>query len=96
MPRRFSANHTHLYPGALLRSLDAPDAASRGEDALVEFSDGVTVTGRWSAAAVDAFVLRLPPYRTGRGTAIDAKAWRLVPAQDEPGTFRVKERLPAG
>ena len=94
MPGRLSANHTHLYPGALLRSLDALDASSRGEDAQVEFSDGVSVAGRWSAAAVDAFVLRLSSYRTGRGTGIGAKAWCLVPTQD-PGTFRVKERLPA-
>ncbi|KRE89064.1 hypothetical protein ASG87_05840 [Frateuria sp. Soil773] len=96
MLRRFSANHTHLYPGAFLRALDALGGAmpSRGDGMLVEFSDGVVATGRLQEADGDAVVLRMPGYRTRRGTDVAPKAWRLVPA-DEPGQMKVQGRLPA-
>lgn len=44
---RLSANNIHLYPGALLRSLDDPSGArlSAGDELLVEFSDGVLASG---------------------------------------------------
>lgn len=65
---RFSANNTHLYPGALLRCLDAPGEAclSAGDELLVEFSDGVVAGGRLLRAEPDAAVLQMPGYRTSR------------------------------
>ena len=93
---RFSANHTHLYPGALLRRLDASGDTrlSPGDEMLVEFSDGVLATGRLLEADKDTAVLQMPGYRTQRGTNVVARAWRLVTA-DELGLLRVNKRLPS-
>ncbi|OZI37894.1 hypothetical protein CAL29_05870 [Bordetella genomosp. 10] len=93
---RFSANHTHLYPGARLRCLDTPDDTrlSADDDMLVEFSDGVLATGCLLEAHKDFAVLRMPAYRTQHGTDVAARAWRLAPA-GEPGHIRVQKRLPA-
>ncbi|MFT4255986.1 MAG: hypothetical protein QM599_03375 [Pseudoxanthomonas sp.] len=96
MLSRFSANHTHLYPGALLRRLDNEGDARLppGGEMLVEFSDGVVATGRLLEADRDAFVLRMPDYRTQRGTNVRARTWRLA-STGEPGLLRVQKRLPA-
>lgn len=57
---RFSVNHTHLYPGALMRSLDVAHKVTwmPGEDVQVEFSDGVLACGQVLRA--DATVLHVP------------------------------------
>jgi hypothetical protein len=64
---RFSANHTHLYPGALLRCLDTPGEArlSAGDELLVEFSDGASASGARR------------PWPRGRGASLRAErpAW---------------------
>jgi len=93
---RFSANHTHLYPGAFLRSLDAPSQAclAPGDAMLVEFSDGVLASGQLPEAGSNAAVLQMPVYRTQRGTTVSARAWRLVPA-GESGLIRIQKRLSA-
>lgn len=93
---RFSANHTHLYPGAFLRSLEVSGESrlSPGDEVRVEFSDGVFATGQLLEASTDTAVLQMPPYRTRRGTDVAARTWHLVPA-DEPGRIRVQKRLPA-
>ena len=94
---RFSANNTHLYPGALLRRLDAPDDASfsAGDDLVVEFSDGMHVSGRLLEAesGSGAAVLQMPGYRTQRRTTVAARTWRIAPCS-EPGLMRVEKRLP--
>jgi hypothetical protein len=92
---RFSANHTHLYPGAFLRLLDTAGdlRLSSGEDVLVEFSDGVSASGRVLEADAHAAVLQMSSYRTQRRTDVAARTWRLVPT-DEPGVLRVQRRLP--
>lgn len=66
---RISANHTHLYPGALLRHLDAAHGAawSPGDDVQVEFSDGMTAFGRLIEAEPNVVVLEVSAYRTRRG-----------------------------
>jgi len=94
--RRFSANHTHLYPGAFLRPLDG-DAArlSAGDDVLVEFSDGAVVSGHLLEADPDAIVLQMPTYRTRRGTEVEAKAWRVV-VEGAARLMRVQKRVPMG
>lgn len=57
---RFSANDSHLYPGALLRDLDASREMplSSGDELLVEFSDGVIARGRLLEVGTDAVVLQ--------------------------------------
>ncbi|MFT3718230.1 hypothetical protein [Pseudorhodoferax sp.] len=92
---RFSANNTHLYPGALLRSLDAPGkgALSAGDALLVEFSDGVAASGQLLHAGPNAAVLQMPAYRTRRQTTVAARSWRLVPG-GTPGLVRVQTPLP--
>ncbi|HCF1728988.1 hypothetical protein ACYTSM_02025 [Pseudomonas aeruginosa] len=79
---RFSANNTHLYPGAVLRSLDAPSEArlSAGDELLVEFSDGIVASGRLLQGEPNAAVLQMPTYRTQRRTAVAARTWRIAPA----------------
>ena len=93
---RFSANNTHLYPGAVLRSLDAPGEArlSAGDELMVEFSDGILAGGRLLQAEPNAAVLQVPSYRTQRKTTVAARTWRIVPG-GEPGLLKVHKRLPA-
>jgi hypothetical protein len=91
---RFSASNTHLYPGAFLRSLEAPDETrlSTGDGVLVEFSDGVFVNAQLLDATPTTATLQIPGYHTRRGTMVAARTWRIVPA-DKPGLVRVQERL---
>ena len=93
---RFSANNTHLYPGAMLRSLDAPGEArlSAGDELLVEFSDGIVVSGQLLQAEPNAAVLQVPSYHTQRRTKVAERTWRLVPG-GEAGLVRVQKRLPS-
>ncbi|MFT3814364.1 MAG: hypothetical protein QM740_13450 [Acidovorax sp.] len=93
---RFSANNTHLYPGALLRSLDTPGEArlSVSDEVLVEFSDGITVSGRLLQAEPNAAVVQLPSYRTQHKTTVAERTWRIAPG-GEAGLVRVQKRLPA-
>jgi hypothetical protein len=85
---RFSANHTHLYPGALLRCLDTPGEArlSAGDELLVEFSDGLL------EAQADGAVLQMPAHRTRRATTVAARTWRITPG-GTPGLVRIHRRI---
>lgn len=91
---RFSANNTHLYPGAFLRCLDTVSEMNlkEGDELLVEFSDGVIVNGQLLHANAEAVTLQLPTYRAGHGTDVAERTWRIVPG-DEPGFMHVKKRL---
>ena len=93
---RFSANNTHLYPGALLRSLDAPseNRLSAGDELQVEFSDGVVAIGQLRQADAHAAVLAMPAYRSRHGTTVTERTWCMVPG-GESGLVRVQKRLPA-
>ena len=93
---RFSANNTHLYPGAVLRSLDARSEAhlSAGDELLMEFSDGIVTSGRLLQAEPNAAVLQMPTYRTQHKTTVAARTWRIMPG-GEAGLVRVQARLPA-
>jgi len=94
---RFSANNTHLYPGAMLLSLDAPSKRrlSAGDELLVEFSDGITTSGRLLQVESNAAVLHLSSYQTQRKTTVAKRTWRIAPG-GEAGLVRVQKRLPAG
>jgi hypothetical protein len=93
---RFSANNTHLYPGAVLRSLDAHSEAhlSAGDELLVEFSDGIAACGRLLQAEPNVAVLQMPSYCTRRQTTVAARRWRIAPG-GKAGLVRVQTRLPA-
>lgn len=95
MALRFSANNTHLYPGAILRHLDKHHALkpSSDDDILIEFSDGILAEGQLQSVEADGIVLRVPPYRTQKGTVVETRCWRIV-RRDEPGEWRVQKRLP--
>ncbi|EPX79643.1 hypothetical protein [Salipiger mucosus] len=75
------AHHTHLYPGAMGRVL-----SGRPDDGpvMLTLADGVRATGR-----LEGDRLLIEAHRTGRGTRIAAKAWRV--AFDDDG-FRVTAR----
>ncbi len=94
MLRRYSANNTHLYPGALLRVPDDDDRSepSPGDEAVIEFSDGVIVNARWLEAGADGLVLRMPAWRTERGTEVEARTWRITPG-DETDVLKVGKRV---
>lgn len=91
----FSANNTHLYPGASLRSLDPPGDIrfSAGNKLLVEFNDGVLISGLLLEAESDTAVLRMPGYRTQRRTTVAERTWHIGPG-GEPGLVRVQKHLP--
>ncbi len=91
---RLAANHTHLYPGALLRCLDAPAGArlARGDRAAVELADGTLALGRFAAVDCASAALDMQPHRTHRGAQVAARRWRVVPG-GEPGLLRVRRRL---
>ena len=98
MLRRFSANDTHLYPGALLRGLDAPDEAGLAADdeVLVEFSDGMHARGRVLKAGPDGAELWIPAWLTLRKTMVAQRRWRVAPGHetdDGAGSLRVLKRL---
>lgn len=91
---RFTANNTHLYPGALLRSHESVGmtALSPDDELLVEFSDGVSVSGVIPAVESAGVILQMPTYRTRGGTTVTARTWRIM-AGGDPGLMRVQERL---
>lgn len=89
---RFEFGHSHAYPGCLLRIPEDADGL-RGQEDIVEFSDGAVADARHQARD-GAIVLHVAPYRTARGTAIEAKTWLLEP-DGEPGRWRVRRRLSA-
>ena len=76
--RRYSIPYTHLFPGAKLTDLDgAPEPMRQRERALIEFSDGVCVSGMIEAVAEGGYRLSVPTYRTQRRTAIEGRSWSL-------------------
>lgn len=93
---RYSADNTHLYPGALLRRLDVCDDGrlSAGDELLVEFSDGAAVVGRLVQIEADTALVQMPCYRTRKKATVVERTWCLTPG-DELGTMRVRKRLPS-
>ncbi|MGY8564474.1 hypothetical protein L0938_13755 [Paracidovorax citrulli] len=91
---RFSADNTHLYRGARLRSLETDKRVrlASGDDLLVEFSDGVFATGIVLQTETAETVLQMPRYATQRGTVVTARSWRIEP-DSELGLLRVRERI---
>lgn len=77
--------HTHLYPGA--RGEVHGQRPKGTVPALVRFSGGAT-----AGAMLEADRLSVEAYRTGAGTGIAAKAWRVEIGAD--GRLRVAARLP--
>lgn len=75
---RFVFPHSHAFPGG---HVIVEDDAAREPECLVEFGDGVTVIAEWRSAdgAID---LRVPAYRTAKGTQVAARDWRLVQRKD--------------
>lgn len=75
---RFSFPHSHAFPRG---RVVVDDDAKAGPECLVEFGDGVVVIADWQASG-DAVILRVPAYRTAKGTSIVSRTWRLVRTRD--------------
>jgi hypothetical protein len=90
---RIAANNTHLYPGARLRCLDAlaEQAFRDGDCVVVEFSDGMAVSGEVVAIGSRSMTLSMQQHSTAHGARIPAKRW-LVSTEAAPGTLRIKAR----
>lgn len=84
---RFVFPHSHAFPGG---RVVVEDDASTGPECLVEFGDGVTVIAEWRSTR-DVVLLSVPTYRTGKGTQVAARNWRLTRRKD--GAWR-SERAP--
>lgn len=87
---RFTFSHSHAFPGSRVAIEDAE--ATEGM-CVVEFSDGVALIGEWHPDG-DAIHLKVPAYRTARGTDIDAQSWRLVRGDDGLWRARPNTRSP--
>lgn len=85
---RLTFSHSHVFPGS---RVTIEDAAGPEACCLVEFGDGVDVLGEWCSEGAD-ILLGLPPYRTARGTRIEAKRWRLSRGGD--GIRRARPAVP--
>lgn len=75
---RFSFTHSHAFPGG---RLTVEDAEATEGTCVVEFSDGSAMIGEWHPDG-DDILLRIPAYRTAKGTDVDAQSWRLVLNKD--------------
>lgn len=71
---RFSFAYSHAFPGGQVRIEDAE--ATEGM-CVVEFGDGIAMIGEWHPDS-DDILLKIPAYRTAKGTDVEARHWRLV------------------
>ncbi|MEU6174085.1 hypothetical protein ABZ832_19455 [Streptantibioticus parmotrematis] len=74
--------HTHLFPGARCRVQGLSDPRAFAADPWpveldLRFSDGVVADARLRTGGSEGAVLVVPPYTTGAGTLIDARAWTV-------------------
>lgn len=71
---RFIFTHSHAFPGG---TVVLENAAASPSVAAVEFVDGVALEADCRREGED-FILEIPAYRTGKGTAVGAKRWRIA------------------
>lgn len=71
---RLSFPHSHAFPSGHVRIEDAEAAEGM---CVVEFGDGIAMIGQWHPAG-DEFHFTVPPYRTAKGTDVDARKWQPV------------------
>ncbi len=81
---RFSFPYTHAFPNG--RVVVEEDEANEPQ-CMVEFADGTTVIAAWRREK-EGIALDIPEYRTGKGTRVSARRWRLVQGSD--GIWRTK------
>ncbi|MFT3872251.1 MAG: hypothetical protein QM714_06325 [Nocardioides sp.] len=84
-----TADHTHLYPGARLTVPETSALPSESADVIVLFRDHSTAEAVLTRSG-EGFELRVEPYSTVAGTAIDTKTWRLAATED--GSLVVRRR----
>jgi hypothetical protein len=81
---RLRFTHSHAFDGCRL-SLSDPEHPGTE----VEFADGTVVLADCQPTGEGgAWMLELPAYRTGKGTAVGAARWRL--ARDARGDWRAR------
>lgn len=67
-----TTHNTHLYVGSRLKADATNDPASAQGEVMLLFSDGNT-----AAATLSGGILTVEQYRTGAGTNIPQKRWRV-------------------
>ena len=92
---RFAFTHTHVYPGGHAHLSGADVTARSDAPCVVEFSDGIVLPATCSLVA-DAVLLRLPAYRTTRGTQIEPNGWMLKPGTKRDEWIVVQRLASAG
>ena len=75
---RFVFPHSHAFQRGRVA---VDDDRKPGPECLVEFGDGITVIAGWHATD-GAIHLFIPGYRTGRGTQVSPRTWRLTQGSD--------------
>lgn len=81
---RFFFPYSHAFPNG---RVTVNDDGKSGPDCLVEFADGVTVIATWRRVK-ETIELAIPGYRTGKGTRVNARRWRLTQGPD--GIWRTR------
>ena len=76
---RFIFPKSHAFEGGRLTLEEGDPHAS---SCLVEFGDGVTVTGKVARENDGNYRIEVPAYKTVKGNAIDARRWRISRSQD--------------
>lgn len=88
---RLAASNTHLYPGARLRPLHAPDLRQRlraGDAIAIEFADQCVAQGEAAQVLPQGWQLKVQAHTTARGTTVAARSWQVV------WLPRVQQQLP--
>jgi len=95
---RLAATNTHLYPGARLRPLDAPDLRAQlrtGDPIAIEFADQGMAQGEAVQVLPQGWQLKVQAHTTARGTTVAARSWQVLwlpRDQGEEGGMKIKGR----
>ncbi|HEY3614137.1 MAG TPA: hypothetical protein VGK92_10550 [Gaiellales bacterium] len=88
---RLTAGHTHLYPGAELRFVEAPGARvalALRDDVLIELSDGQVAVAE--IVALEPLELFVSAHRTRAGTEIQPNRWRLEERAGDAAVLKLR------
>jgi len=97
---RLAATNTHLYPGARLRALDAPELRERlraGDTIAIEFADQGMAQGEAVQVLPQGWQLKVQAHTTHRGTTVGARSWQVLwlPRMEDKGegSMKIKARV---
>ena len=95
---RLAATNTHLYPGARLRALNAPQLREQlraGDAIAIEFADQGMAQGEAVQALPQGWQLKVQAHTTARGTTVAARSWQVLwlPRAQGEGGMKIKARV---